>query len=207
MSYRDYTIMSYGEYTISYNDLEVYWERKNIKFDSDSNDPDMAVYFKTHIISANEAIRIWKNRENYEWSKYNTPSDTLIYNYYKYFKQGNVKNPVITLITDRPKSITKILDQNHDFLNKYDYLDNTYYLIAFTMYDIIKDLLIPENVQIIPSPLNNNLYVCRYVDETGKTIYLRNENNINEFDNKEDIYKQVYKLLSNRIYKKNSPRN
>ena len=70
------------------------------------------------------------------------------------------------------------------------------------MYDVIKHLLIPENVKILHSPFNDNLYVCRYVDENGKVIYLRNTSNTNEFENKEDIYRQIYKLLFNRTYNK-----
>lgn len=196
--------MNYGEYKLSETDMDKYWTFASMQISSDSEDSDMNIYFKTHIISLNEAVYIWKNREKFEWCVYNTPSEQTYKYYYEWFKQGNVKNPVIKLISTKPLSVSKILKQNHDHFNKYDYVDNRYFLISFTMYELIKDLLVPENVQILTSPLNSKLYVCRYVDENGKKMYLRNDNNINEFENKEDIYKQVYKLLFNRIYTKNA---
>ena len=51
-----------------------------------------------------------------------------------------------------------------------------------------------ERKNLINEILADNLH--------GKKIYLRNKNNINEFENKKDIYIQIYKLLFDRIYKK-----
>lgn len=190
-----------SEHIISNNDKDKYWTWPGMRLSSDSSEPDIIVFFKTHIIPFNDACVIWETREEHENCIYNTPSDKIIPNYYKLFKQGNVKNPVISIINSDHKSVAQILKQNHDHFNKYDYVDNLYYIIAFTMYDVIKDFLVPETVQVLQSPLNNNLYVCRYVGEDGKPIYLRNASNINEFENVEDIYKQVYNLLFNKIYK------
>lgn len=187
---------------LSDSDFNKYWKLASMQVSSEAEDNEMNMFFKTHIISSYEATYIWKNRDKYDWCVYHTPSEKTYNYYYEYFKQGNVKNPIIKLISNCPKTVAQILKQNNDHFNQYNFVDNRYYFISFTMYEIIKDLLVPENVQILTSPLNNKLYVCRYVDENGKKIYLRNKNNINEFENKEDIYIQIYKLLFDRIYKK-----
>ena len=92
--------MSYGEHKISNDKLDEYWTWSSIQIDTDSNESEMDYYFKTHIISVSEATHIWRWREQYEWCIYNTPSEQEIKYYYKYYKQGNVKNPVITLINN-----------------------------------------------------------------------------------------------------------
>lgn len=187
---------------LSDSEFNKYWTIVSMQVSSEAEDNEMNMFFKTHIISSYEATYIWKNRDKYDWCVYHTPSEKTYNYYYEYFKQGKVKNPIIKLISKCPRTVAQILKQNNDHFNQYNFVDNRYYFIAFTMYEIIKDLLIPENVQILTSPLNDKLYVCRYVDENGKKIYLRNKNNINEFENKEDIYIQIYKLLFDRIYKK-----
>ena len=187
---------------LSDSDFNKYWTFVSMQVKSEAEDNEMNMFFKTHIISSYEATYIWTNRDKYDWCVYHTPSEKTYNYYYEYFKQGKVKNPIIKLISKCPKTVAQIFKQNNDHFNQYNFVDNRYYFIAFTMYEIIKDLLIPETVQILTSPLNDKLYVCRYVDENGNKIYLRNKNNINEFENKEDIYIQIYKLLFDRIYKK-----